>query len=387
MGTRIAIIKPKDTDGAYFNPCYRSVDIGEVAGSLLRAGAEVSVSDGDFQKIPTRGTFDLVAMYITYRNAQKWLDVEYVESIKSISKRGIAAYGEPTSMEDPSLMRHFEYVVRGGDWGAGVMETLNASVSAGMSRLVHVPFDRSGAWPMPALELLPTDEYRSRIPREYAAFSDLIAISGSKGCSFSCAFCTAPRVEGLLEIKSDPYRIVEYFEKYATRYKKPLVTVFGPNFLVNGKWARDVCEGLIQTGTNDISWKAVTAPKTVTPKAISLMGKAGCYQLGIGIETFSRAYPLPVVKHVTKEDVKNIIRLMRDEGIVPEFFLIRGLPGVSDKQTDEDADFIRSNEGIVRLSQYVDYESMTKEYAEQGTCAQMLENSVTLGKRWRVEEK
>ncbi len=387
MEKRIAIIKPKDTDGAYFNSCYRSVDIGEIAGGIRNAGYEVEVFDEDFQKIPAHERFEQVAMYLTYRNTPFWLDKEYVKKISSMSENGIVAYGEPASIGDIGLMEHFDYIIRGGDWGAGVVEAMNTKRSPNGSTTISVPFDRSGAWALPALELLPMAEYRRRTPAEYAGFSDLIAISGSKGCGFGCAFCIAPKVEGSIEIKSDPNRIINFFGTYATKYKKPLVTIFGPNFLVNRKWADDVCTGLIQNGLNHIAWKCVTAPKTVTPKLLNLMGRAGCYQLGMGVETFSRNYPLPLAKRVAKEDVKYLIKASKDEGIAPVFFLIRGLPGVSDRQTDEDIEFITSNGGIVRVSQYMDYNTIAKEYEITGSYTKMVNESATLGKRWRVEGK
>ncbi|MEM3019999.1 MAG: radical SAM protein [Candidatus Micrarchaeaceae archaeon] len=384
MDKRIAIIKPKDTDGVYFNSCYRAVDIGEIAGRLRDSGAEVEVFDGDFQQIPTSGKFDQIAMYLTYRNTPLWLDSAYVEKIKEMSENGVVAYGEPASMGDISLMKHFEYIVRGGDWGLGILEAMKTKSTQGSSSIISIPFDRSGNWSMPALDMLPMDGYRRRIPKEYASFSDLIAISGSKGCGFGCAFCTAPKVEGNIEIKSNSERIVKFFKIASADYKKPLVTVFGPNFLINRKWAKDVCEGLI-SNSNNVSWKCVTAPKTITADMLDMMGKAGCYQLGMGIETFSKAYTLPPAKRIEKEEVKRIIHLCKDNGIAPEFFLIRGLPGVSDKETDEDVDFITSNDGIVRISQYMDYDGIAKEYETNGQYDKMIEESATLGKRWRIE--
>ncbi|MGC8662661.1 MAG: B12-binding domain-containing radical SAM protein [Candidatus Micrarchaeia archaeon] len=384
MDKKIAIIKPKDTEGEYFNSCYRAVDIGEIAGSLRDSGIQVSVFDEDFQQIPSSGEFDQIAMYLTFRNTPMWLDSKYVDKIRAMSKNGIVAYGEPASISDISLMKNFDYVVRGGDWGLGILKAMEMKNAGRDSKIVSVPFDKSGNWAMPALDLLPMDAYRTRLPKEYAAFTDMIAISGSKGCGFGCAFCIAPKVEGPIEIKSNPKRIIDFFEKSAAEYKKPLVTVFGPNFLINRKWAEDVCEGLIEN-KNSISWKSVTAPKTVTAEMLELMSKAGCYQLGMGVETFSKNYPLPPPKRADKEEIKKIIRACKDNGIAPEFFIIRGLPGVTDKETDEDIEFIVSNEGIVRVSQYMDYDGIAKEYETQGSYNKMVDESATLGKRWRIE--
>ncbi len=154
-------------------------------------------------------------------------------------------------------------------------------------KLVHNP-DRALAQnlddlPMPARHLLPMSLYRN-YGRVYRRRPVQVMIS-SRGCPFRCIFC-AHDIFGHTYRVNSAERMIEEVKLLMRDYGAREILFREDNFTASKERVFKFCD-LIHREKIDLSWMALSHANSIDPDIARTMHDAGCWHLGMGVESGS----------------------------------------------------------------------------------------------------
>jgi len=175
------------------------------------------------------------------------------------------------------------------------------------------------ALPPPAYHLLPMHKYH------FTVFGRFTTILASRGCPHKCTFCSEWRFWGACWRPREPEIVVDEMELLHKRYGRESFWFGDDCFNVDGEHMRRICEGILERGL-DIRWyyqgraDLVIKHKDLLP----LMRKSGNLMVQIGVETSTDDELEDFRKHLTTEQVREAIELLRRHDIVSQGLIIVG---------------------------------------------------------------
>lgn len=196
------------------------------------------------------------------------------------------------------------------------------------------PYPRASleTFPPPARHLL--DQSLYRLP-DGEIYTTLLA---SRGCPYDCGFCVAPVYHGLKTRRRDPISLVNEVIEVAENSHIRAVMFQSDLFTSQKKWVIEVCQELIQRAP-PIRWICNSRVDTVDEETLVMMKKAGCFLIGVGIESGSpRMLSVLGKKKVEPERIEWMIHTCRRLGIMTNGSFVIGYPGEtieSLRQTEE----------------------------------------------------
>jgi radical SAM superfamily enzyme YgiQ (UPF0313 family) len=193
--------------------------------------------------------------------------------------------------------------------------------------------------PMPAWDLLPEfpDAY---IPAIYDFPRGPVAtIAASRGCPFHCKFCDTSTFGARVRAYS-PARVVEMIQHLHQRWGVRHVMFVDDLFLASRVRVTEFCERLIASGLR-ISWTCAARVDTVKPDILALMKRAGCWEIGFGLETGSNELLAAMDKVARVERSEQALRWTHEAGIRTKGLFMLGYPG-------ENAETIRATRDFAR---------------------------------------
>ena len=148
----------------------------------------------------------------------------------------------------------------------------------------------------------------------------------SRGCPFNCAFCAQNSLLG----KSIRYKNVDT----AIEEIIELRDVYGAKglwfqdsiFTANKKWVYEFCDNLNKNRIN-LPWGCFTRVDCVDENLLTTMRRAGCWQIGYGIESGNQKSLDSMKKRVSVLQNANVVSLTRRLGIMVYASFIIGWPG------------------------------------------------------------
>ncbi len=176
--------------------------------------------------------------------------------------------------------------------------------------------------PLPARHLLPMHIYRPS-PANYRRLP-ATTIMTSRGCPYQCIFCSRA-IEGTKFRAHSAKRVVEEIEHLIEKYGIKDIQFFDDTFTLIPERTEKICNMIIERKL-DITWNCMTRVDRVTLKLLSLMRKAGCYEIGIGIESGSDRVLKFIKKGLTKEQIRHGVHMAHDAGIDVRGFFMIGFP-------------------------------------------------------------
>lgn len=176
--------------------------------------------------------------------------------------------------------------------------------------------------PMPARHLLPMHIYKPS-PANYRRTPATTMIT-SRGCPYQCIFCSRP-TEGTQFRYHSAERVVEEMEHLIITYGIKDIQIFDDTFTLVPQRTEKICNLIIQKKL-DISWNCMTRIDKVTPELLCLMKKAGCYEIGIGIESGSDRILTFIKKSLTTDKVREGVLMAHEAGLDVRGFFMFGFP-------------------------------------------------------------
>jgi len=178
------------------------------------------------------------------------------------------------------------------------------------------------------LDLLPYPAYH-----QYYAYTssvmkamDYYVIVSSRGCPCNCIFCS--RASGRVLRQRSAEGVIGEIEFAISKYRVNTINFADEIFLFNCPDTRDMLRQIIQRGiSKKIRWSGLVRADLVNEDIIALAKQAGCYRLGMGVESGDDSILKDIQKaDLTTEKIKQAVKIIKKYGIELETYFILGHP-------------------------------------------------------------
>ena len=178
----------------------------------------------------------------------------------------------------------------------------------------------------------------------------------SRGCPFSCDFCSRPIFGADMRTRSVANIVDEVEEIAALGYDR--VWFADDCFTLNRNHVLDVCNEIVKRGL-DIGWECLSRVDTMDAEVAGGMKRAGCIGVFFGIESGNDSVLSLMKKRITTAQAQRAVYAAKAAGLKVGAFFIVGYPGESNKTV---LDTVRFASGLP-----LDYLSFTLPYPIPGT--------------------
>jgi magnesium-protoporphyrin IX monomethyl ester (oxidative) cyclase len=184
-------------------------------------------------------------------------------------------------------------------------------------------------------------QFFSRPPRGGTANSS-ISIITSRGCPFSCRFCSIHPVYGSNWRARSPQNVLDEMKYWYTKYGVHHFEFEDDNLTLDPARAAAIFQGIIDWGVK-ITWAALNGVRvdTLSMELLSLIKRSGCIQLNLAIESGNEAVLSLMNKKLSLEKVEKIVNFCGQLGIKTAGFLLVGYPGETDRSFRETVLFFK----------------------------------------------
>jgi anaerobic magnesium-protoporphyrin IX monomethyl ester cyclase len=240
---------------------------------------------------------------------------------------------------DPTFIERFPYFEY-GVVGDGEREFLNILEGKRDKGLIYADrIEDLDSLPFPARQLVDTSKYRRPEMYKWEVFSE--GIIASRGCPYSCSFCSITQSGKKVRFRSVENVVAEMLTVYEKC--KGNFTFNDDCFTLNKTYVISLCERIQEKCPNS-SFIISTRINCVDDDILSELRKAGCKNISFGVESGSERIRNEVCgKGISDEAIARTVKLCRKHGISASLFIMIGLP----TETKEDL------EKTVRISSKV----------------------------------
>jgi len=208
--------------------------------------------------------------------------------------------------------------------------------------------------PFPSRDLFNNEAYKLHYLRRFGySISPLIT---SRGCPFSCDFCSRPVFGQSFRARSAGNVVDEVEEIVALGYDR--VWFADDCFTLNRERLMEVCGELVKRKVG-VSWGCLSRVDTMDHESALKMRRAGCVRVFFGIESGTDEVLGLMQKQITVEQARKAVYNAKEAGLQVGAFFIIGYPGERDETI---LDTVRFASGLP-----LDYLSFTLPYPIPGT--------------------
>ncbi len=153
------------------------------------------------------------------------------------------------------------------------------------------------------------------------AFENIFA---TRGCPNNCFFCGSRKIWSRKVRFRSPKNVIKeiiILQKMGLKSVYFVDDIFG----INKKYINALCNALIRH-CQGLKWSCEFHVKLVDEQTISLMKKAGCYLIKIGIESGNNEILKKMRKNFTIEEALSACKIIKKHGIKLQTFFIVGFP-------------------------------------------------------------
>ena len=365
----------------YFSPHYDTsifrfppLGLGYIAAYLKRHDISVEIVDCTFlnQKQALKKIIDskprIIGIQSMYSMRNKSL--ELAQLLRNDCEFLVAGGALPTT-QPTAFLSDFDVVVI-GEGEQTMLELVNQLENSGdLSQIKGIAYrdkntgqvkwtsprglmDNLDRLPLPSRELFDNPSYQKHYARRFGYKTT--AIMTSRGCPFSCDFCSRPVFGNEFRARSASNVADEIAEVISLGYNR--IWFADDCFTLNRKRLIEVCDEIIKRGLK-IGWECLSRVDTLDPYTADKMKQAGCVRMFFGIESGNDSILKIMNKQVTTKQSYAVTQLCKSKGIKAGAFFILGYPGENDKTILDTLKFASSLP--------LDYLSFTLPYPIPGT--------------------
>ena len=168
----------------------------------------------------------------------------------------------------------------------------------------------------------------------------LAPIITTRGCPYSCIYCSAPITAGKRMRYRDPVKVVDGIEMLIKDYGVKEIQIEDDNFTMTRAHTVAVCEEIIKRNIR-IDWSLPNGVRIdrLDPELLQLMKKSGCYQMSLGIESGNQRILDLIKKRLNKKVVRKTVNEIKKVGIEAIGFFIIGFPTETKEEIEETINF------------------------------------------------
>ncbi len=192
------------------------------------------------------------------------------------------------------------------------------------------PISDLDALPFPARHLLPFKDYTGS---GYAG-----GIITSRGCIFSCNYCSSSRIMGKRFRTRSPANVADEIEELVEKYNVDNLAFLDDIFMLNKRRAFAIANEIIRMNL-DIKFVASSRANTVNKELLESLKNSGMNTLYCGIESGSQRVLNLMGKGITLKHAEDAIKIAKDVGIDIIASFIIGYPGETEDEIDQTINF------------------------------------------------
>lgn len=210
--------------------------------------------------------------------------------------------------------------------GDGNLSEIKGLVYRGAGKIINngcaEPIADLDSLPHPARHLFPLFKYQTHPP--YRIYKSYATIMASRGCPFSCTYCTKS-VSGQNYRAQSPRRVIEEIEHLTGEYNIRQAHFYDDNFTLDKGRTELICDEIIRRKIK-ILWSCVSRVDLVNSALLAKMRRAGCWLISYGVESGNQAMLDNIRKGYRIEQIKEAFRITREAGIRTLGYFMAGLP-------------------------------------------------------------
>ncbi len=361
---RIILVAPfKDSSSglAQFPP----LGLGYVASALRAAGyRDVQILDCILERLDTKGYEDYLRRHrpqvvgvnswsLSVREVKRCLEIA-----KALDPSVVTVIGGPhPSALGVEAMRYFEdadFAFRGeAEKGAPMlMDHLSGKKDIRLEDIPGLMWRKGGrvfsnpALMTPDLDTIPFPSWDLIRPERYAKAGTLIqkdtaCIITTRGCPFPCTFCSAYIIAGRRLRRRSIENVMEEIRYLVTEYGIKRFVVFDENITLNHDHIKGFCKRVIEEGLGlEFELPNGIRLDTLNMEILDLMRRAGFSErVAVGIESGSERILRLMKKGLSKERIREKVRLLKRAGFKPIGYFIIGFPTETREDIEETINF------------------------------------------------
>ena len=371
--TKVTLVYPyfqPSNDNSIFR--FPPLGLGYIASSLKAQGTSVELVDCTFltrqeavEKVK-RSNPQIIGIYSMF--SMKKSSLEMAQLLRDNCDLLVA--GGPLPTLDPTDFLGFFDVAVIGEGEESMVELADCmEKNAGFSAVKGIAYKQGGKLkftssrdfvqnlddlPFPSRELFNNEAYKKYYSKKFGY--TITPMITSRGCPFSCDFCSRPVFGNDFRTRS-PANIVDEVEAIVP-FGYDRVWFADDCFTLNRSHVINVCDEMIRRGV-DVDWECLSRVDTMNREVALKMKRSGCVRVFFGIESGNNEVLSLMKKQITVEQARKAVYNAKDAGMQAGAFFILGYPGESDGTV---LDTVRFASGLP-----LDYLSFTLPYPIPGT--------------------
>ncbi|MGQ9664387.1 MAG: B12-binding domain-containing radical SAM protein [bacterium] len=203
--------------------------------------------------------------------------------------------------------------------------------------------------PMPAYHLLDMNKYGLKM--DFIKKRGTVVYS-SRGCLHHCSFCMESRMfNNLLTVRSAK-NVVDEIKKLLDEYNFQAIKFADCILTLDREHINSLCDEIINNNLK-FPWECEIRPGTVDEYLLEKMQKAGCYYVGMGIESASQKVLDIMRKGITVEQAQKLLEMCHRLGIKTKVFFSFGQISETMSDVEKTFEFIAANKSLITNPQYI----------------------------------
>lgn len=183
------------------------------------------------------------------------------------------------------------------------------------------------ALPFPKMDILNMPYYLKANPTTIRGFNlSAATVQTSRGCSHRCSFCSESLTYGHGVRFYSPEYVLELLQELTGNYPVNGIYFLDNDFLANRERAKILCRLMIGRGlSRRLKWAIQTRADRVNASMLSLLKRAGCVKIEMGIESSQQHQLNQVNKKGDLKTSETAIQLCRQHGLSVHAYMLTGL--------------------------------------------------------------
>ena len=165
----------------------------------------------------------------------------------------------------------------------------------------------------------------------------------SRGCPYKCSFCNSTSIWQNKWRKRSAENLVAEIEFLINRYKNKTFCFSDNSFNIDMDRVNEFCELIIKKKI-DILWSTPVRVENINPELAYKMKKAGCYNVGIGIESANNNILANLGKSTNIEKISEGISIFKKANIEVLGQFVIGSPGDTLDTVKESLNYAKNSE-------------------------------------------
>ena len=251
--------------------------------------------------------------------------------------------GEATIVD---IARHYEG--GGGGWRelAGIAYLEDGQVVSSE----RAPIADLDSIPFPSWLKNPEITYYNRY--SYTAREPYFTAVTGRGCAMRCEYCSSPTLWQHTVRRRSVENVIEEIRLLYKHFGVRYIDFYDDIFFYKGDWETRFCEAVLRLPFR-FNWGAIFYPKKVPLEALTLMRRAGCDTVKIGMQTVNSEVLRGIGRSPSSvEHGRELIRHAKSLGMMTSIDFIFGLPGSTRATLQATVDFMfKADPTLVKIGE------------------------------------